>query len=321
MSLNNINNNKNRFSPTPKIEIEDLKEQETKAGVKDNNNSSSSAGASCRPPIASIENSSQLTGSSDSLKKLADSEVAAVSNKDSSYKMKYTTSSLSPISHLYDDNSGCCNSFLDRSPERSFSSESLCSETSNESNDSKSSIRLIEHKFSRNGTLERQVTMAQAAAAGGEHKLQTGLQVLILWNNSLTKMCSESFSELLASTNILEILNIGQNVLTNQFISDIRTSIRTNKSLSSLGLQSTHLACDGVKVLSEVIQFGGNSTLQRIDLRNNEIALFGLNSLNDALKCNKTIIRVDLDDTPKSIMVRCLLFNCSSFINVFTIHF
>ena len=309
MSLNSINNNKNRFSPTPKIEIEGSKEKEVgKEQVRDNNNSSSSsspgAGVAPEEPVVPINNSSQLSGSSDSLKKLADSEVAAVSNKDSSYKMKYTTSSLSPISHLYDDNSGSCNSFLDRSPERSFSSESLCSETSIESNDSKSSIRLIEHKFSRNGTLERQVTMAQVAAAGGlEHKLQTGLQVLILWNNNLTKKCSDSFAELLASTNILEILNIGQNVLTNQFISDIRTSIRTNKSLSSLGLQSTHLACDGVKVLAEVIQFGGNSTLQRIDLRNNEIALFGLNSLNDALKCNKTIIRVDLDDTPKSIMV------------------
>lgn len=224
-------------------------------------------------------------------------------------KFQYTTASLSPISHGYDDSTTNHNVFNARSPERSFSSESLCSETSIESNDSKSSIRLIETKFTnKNGTLERQSSSHPTSHAPNE-KPPTGLQVLILWNNNLTKKCATCFGELLESTDILEILNIGQNVLTNHFLTEIKSSIKLNKSLNSLGLQSSHLTCDGLKTLSEILQFGGNLTLQRIDLRSNEISIFGLQALSEALNGNKAIIRIDLDEAPSNIMVRkcCLL--------------
>jgi protein phosphatase 1 regulatory subunit 37 len=60
-----------------------------------------------------------------------------------------------------------------------------------------------------------------------------------------------------------------------------------------------HLTCDGAKTLSETLDFGGNSTMQRIDLRDNNIKTTGLGAINDAMRSNKAITRIDLDDVPR----------------------
>lgn len=52
-----------------------------------------------------------------------------------------------------------------------------------------------------------------------------------------------------------------------------------------------------------MIQFGGNSTLQRIDLRDNNVLLDGLETLTDALKSNKSLTQIDLDAIPRRISV------------------
>uniref|UniRef100_A0A336LT99 CSON000682 protein n=1 Tax=Culicoides sonorensis TaxID=179676 RepID=A0A336LT99_CULSO len=183
-------------------------------------------------------------------------------------------------------------------PERSLSSESLNSLTSIDSNDSKSSIRITEAKFAKNGTLERQQSVTQKEESTPN---QTGLQVLLLWNNKLTKNSSKSFSDLISATTIMEVLNIGRNNIGNDFLMSVRSSLKTNSSLESLGLQACHLSCPGIKILAEVLEFGGNSTLQRIDLRDNNIQTEGLEALNDALKSNKSVTQIDLDDTPRKL--------------------
>lgn len=186
-------------------------------------------------------------------------------------------------------------------PERSFSSESLNSLTSIDSNDSKSSIRITEAKFAKNGTLERQQSITQMEEPA---KVQTGLQVLLLWNNKITKSSSKSFADLFSATTILQIVNVGRNNLGNDFLLQVKTSLKANTSLESLGLQACHLSCPGIKTLAEVLEFGGNSALQRIDLRDNNIQGEGLEALNDALKSNKSITQIDLDDTPRKLSVR-----------------
>ncbi|KAJ6639951.1 Protein phosphatase 1 regulatory subunit 37 [Pseudolycoriella hygida] len=185
---------------------------------------------------------------------------------------------------------------ISAAPERSFSSESLNSETSIDSNDSKSSIKLTEAKFSKNGTLERQSNNLSIPPAT---TTPSGLQVLVLWNNRITRDAAKSISDLLAVTSTLEILNVGRNVLSNDFLTEIKSSLKSNTSLTSLGLQSAHFTCAGMKTLSEIIEFGGNSTLQRIDLRDNHLQVNGLTSLNDAMKTNKSLTRIDLDDVPR----------------------
>lgn len=191
-------------------------------------------------------------------------------------------------------------------PERSFSSESLNSETSIDSNDSKSSIKLAEAKFSKNGTLERQNSNGPVPQPPATNP--TGLQVLMLWDNGITRASSRYISDLLAVTTTLEILNVGKNILSNDFVTSIKQSMKTNASLTSLGLQSVHLSNEGIKTLSEVLDFGGNVTLQRIDLRDNNLQVSGLASLNEVLKSNKSITRIDLDDVPRRPFVSILIF-------------
>lgn len=303
-NLNNINNNRQRFcrTPPPRIHV---------AAVPEGSNNNNNSILQCdnddkRSESESAKSDVSVTDESDVSSK-EDSESAAVALDSTNNaakveemkdKFKYTTASLSPISHGYDDSTTNHQIFNSRSPERSFSSESLCSETSIDSNDSKSSIRLFETKFNKNGTLERQASNIAAMADVLEKPL-TGLQVLILWNNNLTSKCAPSAADMLECTEHLQILNFGQNMLGNEFLAETKSAIKQNKSLNSLGLQATQLTCEGLKILGEILQFGGNSNLQRIDLRNNELLSDGLSSLSEALKSNKSIIRVDLDETPK----------------------
>lgn len=190
--------------------------------------------------------------------------------------------------------------------ERSFSSESLNSETSVDSNDSKSSLKIIQSKFAaRNGTLERQQSIANREALQAEQfppAVPCGLQVLVLWNNEITRHSANTFADLIENTSTLEILNVGCNLLCNEFVGSIKSSLKANNSLTNLGLQGAHLSDNGAKVMAEVIEFGGNSTLQRIDMRNNNILATGLDHLNEALKSNKTVTRIDLDDVPRRVV-------------------
>lgn len=194
--------------------------------------------------------------------------------------------------------------------ERSFSLESLNSETSVDSNDSKSSLKLAEIKFSKNGTLERQQQQQAATAVVSPLPLaqQTGLQVLVLWNNGITRSAASGMSNMLAATTTLEILNVGRNVLSNDFLGNVKQSLKSNTSLTSLGLQSAHLTCAGIKTLADILEFGGNSTLQRIDVRDNHLQVAGLTTLNGVLKSNKSVTRIDLDDVPRRAYVS-LQFN------------
>jgi Leucine Rich repeat len=218
-NLNNINNNRQRFCPTPPPKIH-VADDGGGVGIINNNNSilpcdKDDSGAAAAAAAVSVP--------------------TARSTNDE--KFKYTTASLSPISHGYDDTTTNHHLFNVRSPERSFSSESLCSETSIESNDSKSSIRLIETKFSnKNGTLERQLSSVPSMLDSNE-KPPTGLQVLILWNNNLSVKCSPSAADLLETTEHLQIVNLGQNPIGNEFLVEIKSSLKANKSLSSLGMQ------------------------------------------------------------------------------------
>jgi hypothetical protein len=333
--LNSINNNRNRFSPTPPLtplkaadnnSIHHHKNESSVSSLNnnsilqqcDNDGNNGGIGGKCQYKENESADKGTRNANFSTNKSSTDDPL-----QTGSEKFKYTTESLSPISHGYDDTTTNHQLFNSRSPERSFSSESLCSETSVESNDSKSSIRLIESKFhfnNRNGTLERQqqqknhdISLAAMSSSGGRNdgnggdegnvssmeKPLTGLQVLILWNNNLTSGCSASAADLFECTEHLQIINFGQNDIGNEFLVETKSSLKLNESVTCLGLQATNLTCNGLKMLAEVLQFGGNSTLQRIDLRNNCLEAEGLSALNEALKSNKSVIRLDLDDAPK----------------------
>lgn len=129
-----------------------------------------------------------------------------------------------------------------------------------------------------------------------EDKDGKGLNILILWNNQLTKKSSPYFARIIALSKTLETLNIGKNMLTDELLFIIKDALKKNRVLLQLGIQSTELTCDGIVTLSEIIEI--NHALQRIDLRNNKIRLTGMEALNSAMKKNKNITKIDLDDKP-----------------------
>jgi protein phosphatase 1 regulatory subunit 37 len=56
-----------------------------------------------------------------------------------------------------------------------------------------------------------------------------------------------------ARSHSLEMLNIGHNNLTNECLHVIKDSLQQNRTLLQLGMQSTHLTCEGAIALAECI--------------------------------------------------------------------
>ncbi|XP_055904086.1 serine-rich adhesin for platelets isoform X2 [Eupeodes corollae] len=187
---------------------------------------------------------------------------------------------------------------------RSHSSDSLSSDNSLDGsisdNASGNFSTRINEKLTKNDTLTRQ---KQFDVPVDNSKTPHGLKALALWNNNLTKEAGPLISDLLATTVSLELLNIGKNILSNDFVAAIRDSLSKNTTLTTLGLQSAHLSCAGIRTLSSILQFGGNSTLHRIDIRDNKIEVESLNMLAEALKSNTTVTQIDIDDEPKRLSI------------------
>lgn len=264
-------------------------------------------------PERSTENKLNCGGQSISLLQMPDSPASIVSqqstdadsgcevypNHDGSFSTPPPSSM--PKRFKLSSCSGVEDAQLQATPlksERSLSSESLNSEASVESNDSKSSIRLMSNRFSKNGTLERQTS--NSSVIGDKVPplaAPTGLQVLFLWNNKLTRKCSLAISDMIKGTTTLEVLNVGMNKLGNDFVSAIKASLVANESISKLGLQSVQLTCAGAKTVAEVIEAKCGSPLTRVDLRDNNIQVTGLTAIHEAVRCNKGITQIDLNAT------------------------
>ncbi|KAH8282584.1 hypothetical protein KR054_008552 [Drosophila jambulina] len=192
---------------------------------------------------------------------------------------------------------------------RSQSSDSLCSETSLDGSNSNNSISSntsntsndpkFAEKLTKNDTLSRrQLAEATLEAA---NRSPSGLKALTLWNNNLTKDCATAVAELLQKTISLELLNIGKNCLSNEFVATIKDSLTKNTTLTTLGLQSAHLSAKGVETLATILTFGGNSKLQRIDIRDNKLEVESLNIIAEVLKSNNTLTQIDINDEPKRL--------------------
>ncbi|KQS70627.1 myb-like protein U isoform X2 [Drosophila erecta] len=191
---------------------------------------------------------------------------------------------------------------------RSQSSDSLCSETSLDgmssgaSNNSVSSTASADPKFAEKLTKNDTLSRRQLAEANLEaNRSPSGLKALTLWNNNLSKDCAPAVAELLQKTISLELLNIGKNCLSDEFLLTIKDKLTKNTTLTTLGLQSAHLNAKGIETLASILTFGGNSKLQRIDIRDNKLEVESLNIIAEVLKSNKTLTQIDINDEPKRL--------------------
>ncbi|XP_054743883.1 serine-rich adhesin for platelets isoform X1 [Anastrepha obliqua] len=189
---------------------------------------------------------------------------------------------------------------------RSQSSDSLCSDNSLDGSISSdlnfSASSQLNEKLTKNDTLTRQQRQSDPR---NEPVVKTpgGLKALALWNNNLSKEAGYYIAHLLADTTSLELLNIGKNCLSNDFVTRIKDSLIRNTTLTTLGLQSAHLSANGIETLASILTFGGNSTLQRLDIRDNKLEVESLTKIAEVLKSNTTITQIDIDDEPKRLSV------------------
>lgn len=193
---------------------------------------------------------------------------------------------------------------------RSQSSDSLCSDNSLDGSISSdlnfSTSSQLNEKLTKNDTLTRQQRQSDARTEPAV-KTPSGLKALALWNNNLSKEAGYYIANLLAETNSLELLNIGKNCLSNDFVTRIKDSLMRNTTLTTLGLQSAHLSANGIETLASILTFGGNSTLQRLDIRDNKLEVESLSKIAEVLKSNTTITQIDIDDEPKRLSVSMAL--------------
>lgn len=69
------------------------------------------------------------------------------------------------------------------------------------------------------------------------------------------------------------MLNIGQNMLTNETLHIIKESLQQNHNLLRLGMQSTHLTCEAAVALAEIISVN-NAIQVRIEKMKRNTILF-----------------------------------------------
>ncbi|CAD6997106.1 unnamed protein product [Ceratitis capitata] len=189
---------------------------------------------------------------------------------------------------------------------RSQSSDSLCSDNSLDGSNSSdlnfSTSTQLNEKLTKNDTLTRQQRQSDPRNEPTV-KTPSGLKALALWNNNLSKEAGYYIANLLTVTNSLELLNIGKNCLSNDFVSRIKDGLMRNTTLTTLGLQSAHLSANGIETLASILTFGGNSTLQRLDIRDNKLEVESLTKIAEVLKSNTTVTQIDIDDEPKRLSV------------------
>ncbi|KAJ2942279.1 hypothetical protein O0L34_g15826 [Tuta absoluta] len=130
-----------------------------------------------------------------------------------------------------------------------------------------------------------------------------GLAFLVLWNNQLTRNCAHHLSRALQSQSLC-VLNVGRNALGTETVRALgRCSTggggpgSGGGALVSLGLQAARLGPDAAKPLADLIV---NTSLQRLDLRDNKLGAVGLEAILNAMRESNTLTQIDLDEPTES---------------------
>ncbi|XP_028251873.1 protein phosphatase 1 regulatory subunit 37 [Parambassis ranga] len=123
-----------------------------------------------------------------------------------------------------------------------------------------------------------------------------GLKVLVLRNNQITVKGMEHLAKALPMLKVLQVLDLAVNLLGNEGIQIIREPLMVNRSLLQLGLAQANITCEGAVALAEFL--AESHQIQRLDLRQNEVKVGGLMALSLALRINRSLVGLDVDDIP-----------------------
>ncbi|KAI4804564.1 hypothetical protein KUCAC02_026189, partial [Chaenocephalus aceratus] len=137
-----------------------------------------------------------------------------------------------------------------------------------------------------------------------------GVRVLLLRNNQITAKGMLHLAKALPLLRVLQVLDLGENLLGNEGMQVIREPLM-NCSLLQLGLAQASITCEGAVALAEFL--AESRQIQRLDLRHNALKVGGLMALCLALRINSSLEGLDLDHPPPQEQVGPLfnvLFHC-----------
>ncbi|KAM7404118.1 hypothetical protein PAMA_004509 [Pampus argenteus] len=123
-----------------------------------------------------------------------------------------------------------------------------------------------------------------------------GLKVLLLRNNQITAKGMVHLAKALPVLKVLQVLDLGENLLGNEGIQLIREPLMLNCSVLQLGLAQANITCEGAVALAEFL--AESRQIQHLDVRQNEVKVGGLMALCLALRINRSLARLDLDHIP-----------------------
>ncbi|XP_070776769.1 protein phosphatase 1 regulatory subunit 37 [Enoplosus armatus] len=130
----------------------------------------------------------------------------------------------------------------------------------------------------------------------GLRRQTAGLKVLLLRNNQITASGMVHLAKALPVLKVLQVLDLGENLLGNEGIQVIREPLMVNGSVLQLGLAQADVTCEGAVALAEFL--AESRHIRHLDLRRNEVKVGGLMALCLALRINRSLAGLDLDHTP-----------------------
>ncbi|XP_039642237.1 protein phosphatase 1 regulatory subunit 37 isoform X2 [Perca fluviatilis] len=154
-----------------------------------------------------------------------------------------------------------------------------------------------------NTTLQTLELSSNAVADAGLEELCDGLRwqtvgvrILLLRNNQITACGMVHLAKALPMLKVLQVLDLGENLLGDEGIQVIREPLMMNCSVLQLGLAQANITCEGAVALAEFL--AESRQIQGLDLRQNEVKVGGLMALCLALRINRSLASLDLDHIP-----------------------
>lgn len=143
------------------------------------------------------------------------------------------------------------------------------------------------------------VSLATSMCSNHEETNETGVQTLVLWNNSITGASMPALSQVIRKYKWLVTLNLGQNPkIGDDGVFSLRPGLQRAK-LQRLGMYNCGLECEAAVAIAEVIAEA--RYLIRIDLRKNDIRFSGIMALAHAMKENTKLLFLNIDSAKFSI--------------------
>ncbi|KAM6912181.1 protein phosphatase 1 regulatory subunit 37 [Xenentodon cancila] len=127
----------------------------------------------------------------------------------------------------------------------------------------------------------------------GLSRQNEGLKVLLLHNNHITDRGMEHLAKVLPVLKVLQVLDLGENLLGNDGMQVIREPLMVNSSVLQLGLARTNITCEGAVALAEFL--AESRYLRKLDLRQNQVKVGGLMALSLALRINRSLVSLEVD--------------------------